>query len=71
MFIKKEEEKETVCYTYEVKMVVQVFAEDLEKANEKLEKEGGYVSSRIVTLLNKNSVFNGSDDSDTPEKTKP
>jgi hypothetical protein len=68
MFIAKEEEKETICFTYEVKMVVQVFAEDLEKASEKLEKEGGYVSSRKVSLLNKNTVYSGSDDSDTPEK---
>ena len=57
MFINKEEEKETICFTYEVKMVIQVFAEDLEKASEKLEKEGGYVSSRKVSLLNKNVVF--------------
>jgi hypothetical protein len=66
MFIAKEEEKETICFTYEVKMVIQVFAEDLEKASEKLEKEGGYVSSRKVSLLNKNTVFNA--DSDTPKK---
>jgi hypothetical protein len=57
MFIEKKEEKETICFTYEVKMVIQVFAEDLEKASEKLEKEGGYVSSRKVSLLNKNVVF--------------
>jgi hypothetical protein len=62
MFIEKTEEKETICFTYEVKMVVQVFAEDLEKASEKLEKEGGYVSSRKVSLLNKNIVFNASED---------
>ena len=66
MFINKEEEKETICYTYEVKMVVQVFAEDLEKANEKLEKEGGYVSSRKVNLLNKNTVYIS--DPDTAKK---
>jgi hypothetical protein len=62
MFIEKKEEKETICFTYEVKMVVQVFAEDLEKASEKLEKEGGYVSSRKVSLLNKNIVFSASED---------
>jgi hypothetical protein len=66
LFINKEEEKETICYTYEVKMVVQVFAEDLEKANEKLEKEGGYVSSRKVNLLNKNTVYIS--DPDTAKK---
>jgi hypothetical protein len=59
MFIEKKEEKETICFTYEVKMVIQVFAEDLEKASEKLEKEGGYVSSRQVSLLNKNTVYSG------------
>lgn len=56
MFISKKEEKETICFTYEVKMVIQVFAEDLESANDKLDKDGGYVSSRIVSLLNKNTV---------------
>ena len=62
MFIEKKEEKETICFTYEVKMVIQVFAEDLKKANEKLDKEGGYISSRGVSLLNKNTVFNASED---------
>jgi hypothetical protein len=62
MFIEKKEEKETICFTYEVKMVIQVFAEDLKKANEKLDKEGGYISSRKVSLLNKNTVFNASED---------
>ncbi len=62
MFIEKKEEKETICFTYEVKMVIQVFAEDLKKANEKLDKEGGYVSSRRVSLLNKNIVFTESKD---------
>jgi len=62
MFIEKKEEKETICFTYEVKMVIQVFAEDIKKANEKLDKEGGYISSRKVSLLNKNTVFNASED---------
>jgi hypothetical protein len=66
LFINKEEEKETICFTYEVKMVVQVFAEDLDKASEKLEKEGGYVSSRKVNLLNKNTVYVS--DPDTAKK---
>jgi hypothetical protein len=70
MLIKKEEEKETICYTYEVKMVIQVFADSIENANEKLEKEGGYVSSRRVSLLNKNTVYVVLD-SNTPESLKP
>lgn len=68
MFIEKKEEKETICFTYEVKMVIQVFAEDLTKANEKLDTEGGYVSSRRVSLLNKNTVFTES--KDTEKNTK-
>ena len=68
MFIDKKEEKETICFTYEVKMVIQVFAEDLKKANEKLDKEGGYISSRRVSLLNKNTVF--TEQKDTDKNTK-
>jgi hypothetical protein len=69
MFITKREEKETNCYTYKVEMVVQVFAENLEQANDRLEANGGYVSSREVTLLNSNTVFEGnSTDEDSTEE---
>jgi hypothetical protein len=69
MFIAKREEKETNCYTYKVDMVVQVFAENLEQANDRLETNGGYVSSREVTLLNSNTVFEGnSTDEDSTEE---
>ena len=46
-----ESEKQTRCYTYEVKMVVQVLADDEETAKKQLDDKGGYVSSRNVTLL--------------------
>ena len=36
-----EEKKATVCYSYEVKMVVQIFAENEESAKEKLDKDNG------------------------------
>jgi hypothetical protein len=69
MFITKREEKETNCYTYKVQMVVQVFAEDLEQANARLDENGGYISSREVTLLDSNVVFTGKDD-DTKEPSE-
>jgi hypothetical protein len=69
MLIAKREENQTVCYTYDVRMTVQVFAENLETANEKLNGEGGYVSSRIVTLLNTNTVYeSNNDDEDSTEE---
>ena len=69
MFITKREEKETNCYTYKVEMTVQVFAENLDQANERLEQNGGYVSSREVVLLNTNTVFESNDtDEDSTEE---
>jgi hypothetical protein len=62
MLIAKREENQTVCYTYDVNMKVQVFAENLEAANLKLDSEGGYVSSRMVTLLNTNIVYESKTD---------
>jgi hypothetical protein len=69
MFITKREEKETNCYTYKVEMTVQVFAENLEQANARLDENGGYISSREVTLLDSNVVFTGKDD-DTKEPSE-
>jgi hypothetical protein len=69
MFITKREEKETNCYTYKVEMVIQVFAENLEQANARLDENGGYISSREVTLLDSNVVFTGKDD-DTKEPSE-
>ena len=45
------EEKQTRCYTYEVKMVIQILADDEETAKKQLDDKGGYVSSRNVSLL--------------------
>ena len=64
MFITKREEKETNCYTYKVEMTVQVFAENLEQANARLDENGGYISSRVVNLLDSNVVYTGQDDED-------
>ena len=70
MFITKREEKETICYTYKVEMVVQVFADDLDQANSRLDQNGGYISSRVVTLLNTNTVYEAKDEDDTKEPSE-
>jgi len=47
---------ETNCYTYEVRMVIQVLAQNKAQASEKLDVEGGFVSKRDVTFLNSTSI---------------
>lgn len=49
----------TNCYSYEVTMVVQIFAENEESAREKLDKDGGFVSSRIVELRDSVPLYSG------------
>jgi hypothetical protein len=44
-------------YTYSVNMIIQLVAEsDEAKAKEQLDKEGGYVTSRVVKLLNVTNI---------------
>lgn len=40
-------------------MIVQILAEDEPAASEQLEKQGGYVTSRKVTLMDSVPLFNG------------
>jgi hypothetical protein len=40
-------------------MIIQVLAEDEKTAAEQLEKSGGYVTTRKVTLMDSVSLFNG------------
>ena len=40
-------------------MIVQILAEDEPKAAEQLEKNGGYVTGRKVTLMDSVPLFNG------------
>jgi hypothetical protein len=47
--------KNTLCFTYEVTMMVQVLAPDKEVADLKLDRDGGYISERNVVL--KNSII--------------
>ena len=49
----------TNAYTYEVTMVVQILAEDEKSARERLDSQGGYVTSRIVNLKDSVPLFNG------------
>jgi len=51
--------EDTSCYTYKVEMIVQILAEDEPKAAEQLEKNGGYVTGRKVTLMDSVPLFNG------------
>lgn len=56
--IKVSEEKTTKCYTYEVRMLIQVLSDDDDKAAQlKLDKEGGYVTRREVKLLDVVSLY--------------
>jgi hypothetical protein len=49
----------TNCYTYNVEMLILILAEDEPKAAEQLEKSGGYVTTRKVTLMDSVPLFNG------------
>jgi hypothetical protein len=50
----------TYCYTYKIEMVIQVLAEDEPTASEQLEKNGGYVTARKVSLVDSVPLHNGS-----------
>lgn len=51
----------THAYTYEVMMVVQILAEDEKEARNRLDGQGGYVTSRKVVLKDSVPLFNGKD----------
>lgn len=53
----EQENKETTVFTYEVKMIVSVFDTDDKSAQDKLDKDGGYVSKRKVTLLDAQPII--------------
>jgi len=56
------ENETTSCYSYKVEMVVQILAKDEVAAREQLDKNGGYVSNRTVTLMDSVSLFSGNVD---------
>jgi hypothetical protein len=49
--------KDTSCYTYEVTMLIQVLAPTKEAADEKLDRDGGYISKRDVVLKNSTLLY--------------
>ena len=53
----KVEQKETKVFTYEVKMIVSIFDTDEKSAQDKLDREGGYVSKRDVVLLDAQPII--------------
>ena len=53
------EVENTTCYTYKVEMLIQVLAKDEPTALEQLEKSGGYVTNRQVTLMDSVALYNG------------
>jgi hypothetical protein len=56
------EKEQTRCFTYEVKMVIQVLDTDENKARALLDDKGGYVSSREVVLIDSVPLYSGSED---------
>ena len=56
---KTKEKDSTKCYTYAVTLVIQVLAENEQAAKEKLDKEGGYVTNRVTSLVDAVSLYNG------------
>lgn len=67
--IKELEARETRCYTYEVRMIIQIFARDEAEAKERLDRDGGYISHREVELKDSVNVYSGksekTDEADT------
>jgi ubiquinone biosynthesis protein Coq4 len=60
--------KDTICYTYEVTMLVQVLAPEREVADIKLDRDGGYVSRRDVVFKDATILYVGSKGLDSSEK---
>ena len=52
-------EEDTVCYTYKVEMIIHLLSDSEPKAAEQLEKNGGYVSSRKVSLIDSVPLIKG------------
>ena len=59
-----EETETTSCFTYKVEMVIQMLASDEKTARDNLNKNGGYVTKRTVTLVDSVSLFSGDDNGD-------
>lgn len=49
--------KKTQCFSYEVKMLVHVIAEDEITARTQLDEKGGIVTKRDVELVNTSTLY--------------
>lgn len=56
------EKEQTRCFTYEVKMIIQILADNEDIAKKQLDDKGGYVSSREVRLVDSVPLFSGDEE---------
>jgi hypothetical protein len=54
---KIKEEKATQCFSFEVKMLVHIIADDEATAKTQLDEKGGIVTKREVKLLNAITLY--------------
>ena len=59
--------EKTRCFSYKVDMIVQVLAEDEKNARELLDKNGGYVSTRTVKLMDSILLYTESKEEEVEE----
>jgi hypothetical protein len=52
----------SICYTYEVKMVIQILAPNKDVADAKLERDGGYISKREVNFVRSTVLYEDIED---------
>ena len=54
---KIKEEKPTQCFSYEVKMLVHIIADNEASAKTQLDEKGGIVTKRDVKLVNTTTLY--------------
>ena len=59
--------EKTRCFSYKIDMIVQVLAEDEKSARELLDKNGGYVSTRTVKLMDSILLYTESKEEEVEE----
>lgn len=55
--MKKEKQKKTHIYSYQVTMLVHIIADDAIEARKKLDEQGGIVTKRDVEVLNAQPLY--------------
>jgi hypothetical protein len=55
--MKKDKEKKTHIYSYQVTMLVHIIADDPIEAKKKLDDQGGIVTKRKVEVLNASPLY--------------